>query len=162
MKNRPSRPVFYCLESRVLAGFRAVLPVPRAPETTTETAPVRLPRLSLLHFPSPTDSGWHRQNACRGARLHGCNGERSELMIGAAIGLRGPRGGSQRAAHRIQYRRIVVAVQAPETKVRRERRATEGAAGVGQRDGGRKAVAFAHAVIKRRWPLFSRLLAPVR
>ena len=42
-KNRPSRPVFYCPESRVGAGFRAVLPVPRAPGTVPETGPVRLP-----------------------------------------------------------------------------------------------------------------------
>ena len=42
-KNRPSRPVFCCPESRVLAGFLAVLPVPRAQGTAPETTPVCLP-----------------------------------------------------------------------------------------------------------------------
>ncbi len=42
-KNRLSRPVFCCPESRVVAGFRAVLPVPRVPGTPPECGPVRLP-----------------------------------------------------------------------------------------------------------------------
>ena len=42
-KNRPSRPVFCCPESRVVAGFRAVLPVPRGSGTSPGRGPVRLP-----------------------------------------------------------------------------------------------------------------------
>ncbi len=60
--------------------------------------------LSLLNLPSPTGANWHRQNSCRGTKLRSCRRERSESMIGAAIGVREPRGGDHPAAHGMRYK----------------------------------------------------------